>query len=176
MARRPQEFIIHDTETVRPIMHRVWQMVNKGLQAGTVVVTLQRINKTREQEKKYHAMIRDISQQVSFDYAANEDTGFVTRLFGRDRKKHYSVSVWKALLVEQFAREKEAMGEPLTHPGETVQSLDGTRVITVRPSTRDFRVKEAAQFIEYLYMQGTEMDVKWSEKALKVYEEYREAV
>jgi hypothetical protein len=67
------------------------------------------------------------------------------------------------------------MGEPLSHPGQLITSMDGQRTITVRPSTTKFRKAEASEFIEFLYQQGSEMGVNWSEPALAIYAEYREA-
>ena len=103
-------------------------------------------------------MIGDIADQVIFP-----------------GNKRYRRDIWKALLVEQFAFDKAEMGEPLVHSGETIVSLDGKRIITVRPSTRQFKVSEAAEFIEYLYAKGSEYAVKWSERALAVYSNYKEA-
>lgn len=152
-------FTIKTGEQQRGLMLRVWNLVTEMIRTGPVVVTLTRESKTREAEKKYHAMIRDIAQQVTF--------------FG---KKTYAPEIWKALLVDQFEQEKLNMGEPLTHPGQLISSMDGRRTITVRPSTTQFRKTEAAEFIEFLYAQGCEMGVNWSEPALAVYAEYREAL
>lgn len=150
------EIIIESRERLRDRMMLVWQLVNRGIEGGPVTVALGRASKSRDQERKYHAMIRDIAKQVTF--------------FGRRR---YDPEVWKALLVDHFEQEKLAMGEPLTHPGQLITSMDGRRTITVRPSTTKFRKAEAAEFIEFLYQQGTEMGVQWSDPALAVYEEYR---
>lgn len=150
---------IKASEHQRNVMLRVWQMVTELIKGGPVVITLTRESKTREAEKKYHAMIRDIANQVTF--------------FG---KKKYASEVWKALLVDQFEQEKILMGEPLAHPGQMITSMDGRRTITVRPSTTQFRKHEAAEFIEFLYAQGSDMGVQWSEPALAIYAEYREAI
>ena len=149
---------IRTGEQQRPLMLRVWQMVTEMIKGGPVVVTLTRESKTREMEKKYHCMINDISKQVTF--------------FGT---KTYAPEIWKALLVDKFEQEKLGMGEPLTHPGQLITSMDGRRTITVRPSTTQFRKHEAAEFIEFLYAQGCEMKVNWSEPALAIYAENREA-
>jgi len=143
---------------MRNLMLRVWELVKHGIQGGPVVITLSRESKNRMQEKKYHALINDIAKQITF--------------FGT---KRYTPEVWKALLVEQFDQEMKAMGTPLRKPGRLITSLDGQRTITVRPSTKDFLKHEAAAFIEYLHAQGVEMGVEWSEPALAVYAEYREA-
>lgn len=149
---------IRDAQTVRERMMVAWNTVNEALKGGPVVIEIRRFYKSREQERHYHALIGEIAKQVTFD-----------------GNKRYSVEVWKARLVEQFAREKELMGEPLRHPGETVVSLDGQRIITVRPSTKQFLVREAADFIEYLHVTGIDMGVRFTNRAQAIYAEYREA-
>jgi hypothetical protein len=149
---------IRDAQTVRERMMIAWNTVNEALKSGPVVIEIRRFYKSREQERHYHALIGEIAKQVTFDGG-----------------KRYSVDVWKARLVEQFAREKELMGEPLRHPGETVVSLDGQRIITVRPSTKQFLVREAADFIEYLHATGIDMNVRFTNRAQAIYAEYKEA-
>jgi len=116
------------------------------LAEGNVSVTVKAQTKSRDVEKKYHAMIADIAKSVTF--------------YGKTK---YSAEVWKSLLVEQFANDRAAMGEPLRHPARKITSMDGHRVITVRPSTTQFGKKEASDFVEFLYAQGAEMSVTWSD-------------
>ncbi len=111
-------------------------------------------SKTREQEKKYHALIRDIRMQCF--RASSEDAV-------------------KAVLVNQFALEMEAQGTPLANPGETAWDWKNKCPVYVRPSTKEFRKAEASQFMEFLYSEGSDLGVQWSEKAQAVYAEYREA-
>jgi hypothetical protein len=142
----------------RAKMLQVWELGNSLFANGPFEIAFLNPSKNREQESRYHAMINDFAKQITFH-----------------GNKRYSLEVWKAKFVEQFAQEKLAMGEPLSHPGQTTMSLDGNRVISVRPSTRDFRKEEAGEFIEYLYQQGAEMGIQWSEPAMKAYETYKEA-
>lgn len=153
------DFKIEDPQSMRDMMLKVWNFVTEKIEGGPLVVSVTKPSRSREQEKMYHAMINDISSQITFDGT-----------------RRYSTEVWKARLVEQFAREKELLGEPLAHAGETVISLDGKRVITVRPSTAKFKKAEAGEFIEYLYSQGSDMGVKWTTSAQAAYEQYRESV
>lgn len=129
-------------------------MANKGLDGGPVQIALSRPSLSQIQNAKFHAMIQDIHHQCfrgsSFDGV-------------------------KAVLVNQFALEQDAAGEPLSHPGEKVWDWKTQEPVYVRPSTTKFTKKECAAFIEYLYASGTELGVQWSEKALAVYDEYREA-
>jgi hypothetical protein len=138
-------------------MSRVWEAVNKGIKAGPVVVILTRLSKSREQEKKYHAMIGDIAKTVERD--------------GR----RFSTDVWKALLIDSYENELINMGEGLTHPSKVVISLDGMRAVTIRASSKKFRKSEASGFIQYLYAFGVENGATFSEQSLAIYEEYKEA-
>jgi len=129
-------------------------MVGRGLDAGPVLVTLGRPARSQIQNEKFHAMISDIHHQ-----------GF----------RAYSAEGMKAVLVNQFALEMAEQGTPLTHPGETVWDWKHQSPVYVRPTTTKFTKSECAAFIEWLYATGTELGVTWSEKALAVYAEYREA-
>lgn len=117
-------------------------------------LAVREVSKTREQEKKYHALIRDIRLQCF--RASSEDAV-------------------KAVLVNQFALEMEEQGNPLANPGEMTWDWKNQCSVYVRPSTKKFRKAEASQFMEFLYAEGSELGVHWSEKAQAVYAEYREA-
>lgn len=113
------------------------------------MVTIQEPVKRRVQEEKYHAMLGDIARQVVY--------------LGRRR----SLVCWKRLLVEAFVQilreEAKAKGEPDPFPaGEILPSIDGLRIVQVEVLTRNFTVKQASLFIEYLYAFGSESGVAWS--------------
>jgi hypothetical protein len=74
----------------------------------------------------------------------------------------------KRLLIDEFADEMRAAGTPIHHDGRVIPSLDGRRIVQLGIQSRDFYVKEAAQFIEFLYAFGAARDVKWSEPAYDV--------
>lgn len=100
--------------------------------------------KKREQEEKYHAMIGDIAKQV-------EHIG---------RKWH--ADDMKRILVDEFAEEMRLAGTPIHHDGRVIPSFDGRRIVQLGIQTSNFYVKEAAQFIEYLFAFGAMHNVKWS--------------
>lgn len=100
--------------------------------------------KKREQEEKYHAMIGDIAAQV--EYAGRK----------------WSADDMKRLLVDEFAEEMRQAGTPLHHDSRVVPSFDGRRIVQLGIQTREFRVKEASDFIEYLFAFGAQHDVVWS--------------
>ena len=109
------------------------------------MVQISEPTKKREQEEKYHAMIGDIAKQCEF-------------MGGK-----LDADDWKRLLVDMFAKVMRDLGTPLHHDGRVIPSLDYERVVQLGIQTRDFWVREAADFIEYLYAFGAEKGVRWSE-------------
>ncbi len=159
MSKKGPLTLVIDNEADIPVKAGlVMQYLWKGIKGGPVVVTFSRLARTAIQNRRFHALIGDIAKQVTFEGG-----------------RTFHARIWKAKLVEQFEKELMANGESLRVPSEVTRSLDGERVITVRPSTTDFSAKEAAMFIEYLYCQGVELGVKFNDQALKVYEEYAKA-
>ena len=107
--------------------------------------TLEEPKKKRIQEERYHAMIGDISKQCLF------------------MGKKWDSESWKRLLIDAFADVMRKAGTPLHHDGRVVPSLDGERVVQLGIQSRDFYVKEAAEFIEYLACYMAENNVTSSE-------------
>jgi hypothetical protein len=107
-------------------------------------------------------MIGDIFKQVEF----RDDTG---RLLDIDR-------TWiKAVLIDDFSQEMQISGTPLAKPGRSTMSLDKMRIVQIRPSSSDFRVKEASAFIEYLFAFGAQENVSWTDPETQaMYKDYFE--
>jgi len=110
------------------------------------VVDFSEPKKKRIQEERYHAMIGDISKQV-------EHIG-----------RKWELDDMKRLLIDEFSEEMRLAGTPLHHDGRVIPSLDGCRIVQLGIQSRDFYVKEAAQFIEYLFAFGAQHGVKWSDE------------
>ena len=144
-------------DNVKTEMTKVWEMANKGLKGGTVIVTLGRESASSVQGKCYHAMIGDIARQA--------DLGGNT----------YDVDAWKALLVSQFANEMHLMGTPLRKGNKWVPSLCGTHMVCIRPSVKEFGKKSGSAFIEFLLAKGAEYEVKFTDATMADYENYAEA-
>ena len=89
--------------------------------------------KRRIQEERYHAMIGEIAKQV-------EHCG-----------RKWAADDMKRILVDEFAEEMRLAGTPLHHDGRVIPSLDGRRIVQLGMQTSEFYVKEASQFIEFLY-------------------------
>ena len=125
----------------------------KALTQGPVIITLGRESKSKAQEAKYHCLITDI-----LPLAPNR-----------------SFAAWKCLLVKWFDEEMFEAGTPLSKPGERILDARNQEFVYLRPSTVDFRVGEAANFIEYLLCYGAENAVSWSNKSTDIYNDYKEA-
>lgn len=107
--------------------------------------------KTREQEKKYHAMIGDIARQCKhLNQCLDEDS-------------------WKRLCVAQFRADCIAQDLPRLadywkrHEFRLMPSLDGSSLVQLGAQTRDFPKYVAAGFIEWLHAYGAENGVIWTE-------------
>jgi len=109
------------------------------------MVVISEPTKKRIQEEKYHAQILDISKVWVF----------------LGQKWH--AEDCKRLLVDAFAKVMRDAGTPLHHDARVVQSIDGQRVVQMGIQTREFYVREASEFIEYLNAFGDEIGVVWSE-------------
>ena len=144
---------IKDESTLTASLNRISNFLVEALKGGAVDIEIKRESKSRQQEQKFNAMIGDISKTVKFE------------------GKLYSLDVWKALLVHEFEQELLANGESLSKPGRRVRSLDGLSLVTIRPSTTGLLKKEGSQFIEFLYMKGSELDAVFTDESLQYYEE-----
>lgn len=120
--------------------------------------------RTDLQRSKTHAMINDIAKQAVF-----KTPGLTVVM------SNYDIEEAKALIVRWFERECAQLGEPLRHGSRIVVDPFTGEQITIRASTVKFLKSETINFTEWLYSTGADGNVKWSEKALKEYETYRQA-
>lgn len=119
-------------------------VITEKLEGGNVELSILRPSRSRNQEKLYHKLISIVASQV--------------KVMGRK----YDVAIWKALLVDQFAQDKEASCSPLKKPGTVFPAMDGSgRLVSIRPSTTGFSVAESSEFIDFIYAQGIELGVRW---------------
>lgn len=141
-------------------------MICKGLESGTVEVTIGRPAPVRsgEANKKLHAMIGDIHEQAVIAIPGR-------RIVMLD----YDIEQCKALLVIWFANERAIAGDPLAKPPRNFRCPITGENISIRPSTTEWSKRDTGEFIEFLYATGSAAGVKWSEKALECYQSYREA-
>lgn len=97
------------------------------------------------QSDKFHAMIGEIAKQI-------EHIG-----------RKWDADDMKRLLVDEFSEEMRIAGTPLHHDGRVTISFDGRRTVQLGIQTAEFYVKEAAQFIEFLYAFAAQRGVTLSE-------------
>lgn len=118
--------------------------------------------KTREQEKRYHAMLGDISKQA------------------QHLNQVLDVDSWKRLCVKQFAddciaNDIDRLADYWRKNGfRLMPSIDGKSLVTLGKQTREFPKYVAAGFIEWLYHFGSENKIVWSDP--KYQEEYERFV
>jgi hypothetical protein len=112
--------------------------MQKGLEAGPVVITLGREERSSKQNDKAWPMYRDF-EPILFN--------------GR----HWKAEQWKNFLMSAFNQEMPAIG------------LLGEPVSMTR-STSSLSKKRFAEFIEFIYAEGSNRGVRWSEPALEFYE------
>lgn len=115
------------------------------------MVVVSEPTKKRIQEEKYHAMIGDISRQTT--YAGRK----------------WDIEDTKRILIDEFAAEMRAAGMPLHNDSRIIPSEDGLRIIQLNIRSSEFYVKEAAQFIEFLYAWGELRGVIWTEPKQQEY-------
>jgi len=148
---------IIDESEIDPALKKAGDILNNNKQSLPLEITIQNISKSRDMEKKYHAMIGDIAKTVKLPSGT------------------FTPESWKTMLVFDYEKELLSMGIKLRKPGYYVLSLDGQDRIYNRASTKDYSTAEAADFIEFLMKTGTEYGAKFTDRSIKIYESYREA-
>lgn len=112
-------------------------------------VRVEPARKSRDQEERYHAMANDIADQWHF----------MGQRWDRDDMKR--------LLIDLFAETMRLAGTPLHHDGRVVPSLDGKRIVQLGIQSKKFYVKEASEFIEFLFALGAEKGIEWSDPTMR---------
>lgn len=119
---------LYSPKQAHEAISQAWQKLKPGLEAGKkYTLTIAEQSKTREQEKKYHAIIAEIAAQA----------------------KHVGSSwdseSWKRLLVDAFVKEA-SIGQ-----SQILPSLDRSGVVSLGFQTRRFTKEQASQFVEWLH-------------------------
>ncbi len=145
MSKPELQFEIRDQNDLTVIMNRAWQAVQKGLQAGPVVMSLGRKKRSLDQNAKLWVLLTEVSRQVDW--------------YGEKLKPEDWKHVFTAALTKQKA----------------VPGIDGGFVV-LGQSTSQMNKQQFSELIEVIYAFGANQGMTWSEPALQVYEQYREAV
>lgn len=97
------------------------------------------INKSREQEEKYHAMIGEIAKQAQHMGAK------------------WDAETWKRLLVDKYVRE-------IGLHSQIMANLDGNGLVQLGFQTRNFTKEQASEFVEWLHSWGANNGITFTEK------------
>jgi len=120
------------------VMERLWAKLKPALEAGKeFTVEIKPLNRTLDQNAKFHAMIGDIAQQMG------------------QAGSSWTVEDWKRLLIDQFAADTDR------RIGSVVPSLDGQRVVQLGLQSKKFSVEEASEFIEWLEAWAAYNGIEW---------------
>lgn len=144
---RPEKSLVITRDNVRNAMLDAWELVNKGLHAGDVVLTLGRKKRSNDQNAKMWPMLSDISKHVQL------------------RGSKYSPDQWKVILIKHWS---ETSGNNAT----LLPDYEGGGLFYTASSSK-LNKGQFSELIEVLYQVGAENRVPWSEPALKAYEQYR---
>lgn len=134
-------------------LKRAFNEFSKQLKQGVVfTITFEEFDaKSREQENKYHAMLRDVARQAKhLNQVLDEDS-------------------WKRLCVAQFR--DDCIENNIDRLADywkkqnfrLIPSLDGKSVVTLGAQTKKFPKYVAAGFIEWLYQYGSENNIVWTD-------------
>lgn len=104
-----------------------------------IKVAISEPDRTDEQNKKLHAMLKDLADQV--DHAGQK----------------WSASVWKRLCVAAWLREEGK------NP-QMIPAIDGMGVDVLYEQTSKLSVKRCASLITWIEAYGAECGVKWTQK------------
>lgn len=102
-------------------------------------VTIGEPDRSTEQNKKLHAMLKDIANQVTHAGAK------------------WDISVWKRLCTAAWLRETGASIQ-------MIPAIDGQGIDVMYEPTSKLSVKKCADLITWIEAYGAENDVKWTQK------------
>ena len=128
-------------EQATSLMQSIWSKVKESIKGGKQLsLEIKPINKSREQEEKYHAMIGEISKQAQHLGAK------------------WGAEDWKRLLVDQYLRDVGM------YSSKVLPSLDNTGIVQLGFQTRNFTKEQASEFVEWLHSWGANNGITFTEK------------
>lgn len=132
--------VLYDVKQAHAVVMELWAKIKPALESGKQLeISVKAVSKTREQEKKYHAMINEIAIQAS--HVGSK----------------WSADDWKRLLVDKFIREHGGVNAPV------VPNLDQSGIVQLGFQTRNFNKEQGAEFIEFLHQWAADNGVELSE-------------
>ena len=134
------KYELRTPEQATSLMQTIWPKVKEAIKSGKQLsLEIKAVNKSREQEEKYHAMIGEISKQASH------------------LGSKWDSESWKRFLLWQFAKDTN------TNQGQIVPSLDGTGIVQLGLQSRSFTKEQASEFVEWLHAWGAENGITFTE-------------
>jgi len=131
---------LYSPEQARSALAGVWPKVISALSAGRrIQLEIRPASKTRDQECLYHAIIADVAKQAQHLGAK------------------WDAETWKRLLLHRFAQETGR------NAGRLIPTLDGSGVIELGVQSRKFSVKDATEFVDWLYAWAADHGIDLSE-------------
>jgi hypothetical protein len=122
-------------------MQSLWPKVKEAIKGGKQLsLEIKPINKSREQEEKYHAMIGEIAKQAQHLGAK------------------WIAEDWKRLLVDQFCKDTGLTGS------KVIPNLSGDGIVQLGFQTRNFTKEQASEFVEWLHSWGANNGITFEEK------------
>lgn len=156
--------LISEPGDIARCLTRLTQTAQKFLPGGPFEVIARRPNKTREQEKKYHAQIRDIARHRVIDYGGTR-VDFESYTLKPEEAAKLLLLVW-------FEDDLKSQGKKLRSPGQWMFDPVTNRPIYSRPGSSKLSVKEGGWFITFLDAVMAENKIASSDPATREYEEY----
>lgn len=135
---------INQPNQIANIVNEAAQALKTGLQKGPAVVTLTRPKRTLDQNRLMWPLLKDFSQQVEH--------------FGQK----YTQDEWKDLLTAAF-----------NGCTKYAPNLDGTGVVAFGVRTSKWPKDTFSAFIEFMYSEGAQRGVKWSQQSEDSYSEVK---
>ena len=132
-------------------MGNITKMVSKGLESGAVYVRLGREKRTNEQNAKQWPMLQDICRHLPKWPRADGTMCDMTQ-------EKYKDMLTASLFGTEYCL-----------------SADQAVVVAFGVKTSRLNKNEFSKLIEFYYSFGTNKGVQWSEKALEIYDQYKEA-
>lgn len=128
-------------EQATSLMQSLWPKVKEAIKGGKQLsLEIKPINKSREQEEKYHAMIGEIAKQAQHLGAK------------------WIAEDWKRLLVDQFCKDIGLTGS------KVIPNLSGDGIVQLGFQTRNFTKEQASEFVEWLHSWGANNGITFTEK------------
>ena len=131
------KYDLDNPEQATTLMQSLWPKVKTALAAGKkLTLEVKDAARTDDQNKKYHAIIRDISVQAQHLGSKWDDES------------------WKRLLLQEFCKEKGM------YAGKVIPNLSGDGIVQLGVQTRYFSKEQASEFVEFLMAWASEHGIE----------------